>query len=816
MSDHVSSEAPDAASLPLASVRVIDLTAERGGMCGRLLADLGAEVLFVEPPGGASLRSAPPVAGNTSLLFTAYTANKRRIELDWAQPAGRDQLLELVASADILIEDQRPGRLARAGLGADVLQRCNPRLVITSITDFGQTGPRRDWSGTDWVHLALSSVLSRSGLPGLPPLMPPGRLAYEHAAAQAAWVTLVAYWSALETGSGERVDVSVFEATLQSMDAAFGIGGSATGGVPSSDLPSGRPDVSFMYPIFACADGHVRICLLAKRQWREMFGWLGEPAEFADPKYDRNAKRFADRARLYPLIGALFADGKHAELVAEGQRRGIPIESVSTPADVLADEHLQARGAWAELTLPSGRTGRIPSGCLEVNGRRAGYRASLVDCDHRPTSRPHPTGITGTGFTEQRAGNAGPLSGLRILDLGVIVVGAETGRLFADLGADVIKIESRAFPDGSRASSAAGSVSPSFAWGHRSKRSLGIDLRSPPGKELFLRLVAASDVVLSNFTPGTLESLGLGYDALRTANGQIVVVDSSALGSSGPASRRMGYGPLVRARTGLTSLWQYPGQPESYCDAITVYPDHTAARIGAAGALAALIARRQTGQGGTVSVSQAEVMLTQFSAEFLRESLDPGSLVAIGNRGEFDAPWGVYPCAGEDQWCVITVRDDDDWGRLAVAIVAADLVADPELSKAHGRLAQRERIERRVVAWTSQRTPTEVMTELQEAGVPAAAMPRVSELPNDPHLAARGFFTTLHQPQLGDLPAERGPAVFGQIEVCSPQPAPLPGQHTREIAEHLLDLRAAEVEQLIDRGILEEWVPPDESPQPDH
>ena len=814
MTECLSAGAPDVVWLPLAGVRAVDLTDKRGGMCGRLLADLGAEVLLVEPPGGASLRSAAPVTDGASLLFAAQNANKRGVELDWRQPAGRDQLLDLVAGADILIEDQPPGCLAAAGLGSAELRHRNPRLVITSITDFGQTGPYRDWVGTNWVHMALSSVLSRSGSPGLPPLMPPGRLAYEHAAAQAAWVTLVAYWSALETGSGERADVSVLEATVQSMDAAFGIGGSATGGVPASDLPPGRPDAGFMYPIFPCADGHVRICLLAKRQWRAMFGWLGEPADFADPKYDKNAKRYADRARLYPLIGALFAGQKHADLVAEGQRRGIPIESVNTPADVLADDHLQARGAWAEITLPSGRTGRIPQGCLEVNGRRAGYRASLEDFVGRRA--PRPAGVPGTSFTEARTSNRGPLSGLRVLDLGVIVVGAETGRLFADLGADVIKVESKAFPDGSRASSAAGTVSASFAWGHRNKRSMGIDLRSPQGKELFLRLAAVSDVVLSNFKPGTLEALGLGYDALREANAQIVVVDSSALGSSGPASRRMGYGPLVRARTGLTSLWRYPDQPESYCDAITVYPDHTAARIGAAGALAALIARRRTGQGGIVSVSQAEVMLTQFSAEFLRESLYPGSMVPIGNRGEFDAPWGVYACAGEDQWCVITVRGDHDWRRLAAAIEAEDLAANPELSTTRGRLARRETVERRVGAWTSQRTPTEVMTELQQVGVPAAAMLRVNELRTDPHLAARGFFTTLHQPQLGDLPTETGPAAFDRIGVRAPQPAPLPGQHTREIAKQLLELDEAETERLLDRGVLEESVPPDESRLPDH
>ncbi len=189
------------------------------------------------------------------------------------------------------------------------------------------------------------------------------------------------------------------------------------------------------------------------------------------------------------------------------------------------------------------------------------------------------------------------LAGLRVLDLGVIVVGADTGRMFADEGADVIKIESRAFPDGSRQAMGDGPMAPSFAWGHRNKRSLGLDLRSDEGKKLFLALAEHSDLVLSNFRPGTMESLGLGYAELSRVNPGIVMVDSSALGSTGPESRSMGYGPLVRASTGLTTLWRYPDQPDGFCDSVTIYPDHTSARIGAVGALAMLM-RRGGGRPG--------------------------------------------------------------------------------------------------------------------------------------------------------------------------------------------------------------------------
>jgi crotonobetainyl-CoA:carnitine CoA-transferase CaiB-like acyl-CoA transferase len=234
--------------LPLDGVRVLDLTDGAGAMSGRLLADLGADVVLVEPPGGVRARSAPPLVDGVSLPFLTQNANKRSLQIDWSTPAGGEEVLALARAADILLESQTPGRLTVAGLGPEVLHAANPRLVITSVTDFGQTGPYRDWVGTDWVHLALSSVLSRSGNPGRPPLMPPGRLAAEHGAAQAAWASLVAYWWALETGQGEHVDVSLFEATVLSLGRRVGHGRYGDRRNASERPPARSPGCQLLLP----------------------------------------------------------------------------------------------------------------------------------------------------------------------------------------------------------------------------------------------------------------------------------------------------------------------------------------------------------------------------------------------------------------------------------------------------------------------------------------------------------------------------------------------------------------------------------------
>ncbi|SHN17047.1 CaiB/BaiF CoA transferase family protein [Cryptosporangium aurantiacum] len=788
---------------PLAGVRVLDLTDGSGELCGRYLADLGADVVLLEPPGGAGARRKVPLHQGVSLYFAAYNANKRGITLDLRDD--RDAFLRLVDAADLLIESGRPGELAAVGLGPDELRARNPRVIVVSITDFGQDGPYRDWVATDWTQLAMGGVLARNGLPGLPPLMPPGHLAGESAALQAAWAALVAYRNRLDTGVGDHVDAAVYEMTAQVVDPGYGIAGSATGGVPAPEMPRGRPDARHLYPIFPCADGYVRICLLAKRQWRGMFTWLGEPAEFADPKYDATHVRFRAAKQLYALIGDLFRDRSRDELVAEGQRHGVPIAALLSPGEVLHGDHFAVRGGFVDAEIAAGLSARMPTGPAELDGVHAGFRhrapapgehtaAVLAEWQPRPTPEPAPV-----------PGRRRPLAGLRVLDLGVIVVGAELGRLLADQGADVIKVENRAFPDGSRQSARGERLSVTFAWGHRNKRSLGLDLRSPEGANLFRRLATDADVILSNFKPGTLESLGLGYTDLKALNPRLIMADSSALGSTGPWAKRMGYGPLVRASVGLTELWRYPDVEGSFSDASTIYPDHIAARVGATAVLALLIERVRTGTGGTVSIAQAETTFTQFAPEFLRESLEPATFRALGNAGEWNAPYGVYPCLGEDEWCAITVRTDDDWQRLCGVLGRLDWAADPALATAAGRIAAREKLDAQLAEWTATLAPREVMALLQDAGVPAGAMQRLTEYPADPQLAARGFLRPVTHPFIGhEFLTEAGPARFEHVAEPELRPAPLAGQHTREIARELLGLDDARIEALLAAGVLEE------------
>ncbi len=456
-----------------------------------------------------------------------------------------------------------------------------------------------------------------------------------------------------------------------------------------------------------------------------------------------------------------------------------------TLAEVLAAEHFRARGAIARTELAPGIAADVPTGLAEIDGRRvdlapprsAGSASTRTRCwPSRSRSPPRTLRRPARRRVARSRGSGSWTSG-------VIVFGAELARLFCELGAEVIKIESRAFPDGAR-------VSPvHFAIGHRGSRSLGVEPAQPPRASRWSSGSSPkSDVVLANFKPGTLEKLGLGAEALREINPGIVVVNGSALGASGPWSSWMGYGPLVRCVSGLTSLWRYPDDDGSFSDSTMIHPDHYAARLSAdhrAGR-----ADRPPGVGSRrrrSRISQAETILVQLASLLASESLAQGRAGGAGDAGGA-AAWGLYPCAGDDEWCVVTVRDDDDWRRLRRALGDPGWAAGAALASAGGRVAHRFRIDAELSAWTRARPPREVAALLQRAGVPAGFMQRPEEYEDDPQFQARDFLRTFEQPGLAPMRIEHAPFRSERIPPPPNLRAPEQGEHTLEICARLLDM----------------------------
>ncbi|MGH7924169.1 MAG: CaiB/BaiF CoA transferase family protein, partial [Candidatus Binatus sp.] len=395
-----------------------------------------------------------------------------------------------------------------------------------------------------------------------------------------------------------------------------------------------------------------------------------------------------------------------------------------------------------------------------------------------------------------------PFAGISVLDFGIGGVGVEAGRLLAEYGADVIKIETRAHPDFIRAIFGT-EMNPSFASSSRCKRSFGVNLRTERGLEIVKRLVGLCDVVIENSSTGTMDEMGLGYGQMREINPRIVFASSQLMGATGPWKDWIGFGPNSRTAAGMTWLWNFPegGMPPG---SGAIHPDHLAGRMLALGTVATMLARERRGVGGHLEVAQVEVIIGLLADLMLKASLEPGAVSPQGNQSSRGAPWGVYPCSGNERWCVITVRNDDDWRRFRSAIGEPSWARGREYETAHGRIEARAELDRRVAEWTSAHTDREVTEILQRAGVPAGFMMYASDMPNDPHLLARGYVQPLEQPGVGALMFE-GPA-FHASSIPEPIVAPAPGlgEHTREICRTLLSIDDAEVSRLVAEGVLEE------------
>jgi crotonobetainyl-CoA:carnitine CoA-transferase CaiB-like acyl-CoA transferase len=782
-------------SLPLEGLRVVDMATDKAELCGRVLADLGADVVRLEPPAGSPSRRMPPFHGKHSLYFAVRNFNKRGAVVDLSTEDGRQALLDLLGRADVWIETTKPGQLATLGLDPAEMSQRFPHLIVTSVTDFGQTGPYRDYEATDAVIQGLAGEIFRSGVLGRPPLLAPGSFAFDLSGVVAAFATLTAYWQRLSTGRGQHLDFSIYEATAQATDWSLANYSAVKGrGVPYMELRAGS---GIVYPLYACADGYVRLVILSPRQWHSMRAWLGEPEFLQDPHWDSLLGRMSiQEDMLDPLYEELFSKYGMEELAAEAQRRGIVMTPVLHPAAVIKSPHFVERRAFASADAVPGAEGLVAASFVEIDGSRAGFRQPFVEAGSFNPSDWSPRDLEPASAPADL-----PLRGLRVVDFGHGGVGVEAGRLFAEYGADVIKIESRAYPDFIRL--VAGSeMSPSFASSSRSKRSFGVNIKTADGLELVRKLIATADVVIENNSTGTMDELGLGHEALKAVNPRVVMVSSQLMGSSGPWASWLGYGPSTRPAGGMTWLWNFPdgGMPPG---AAVIFPDHLAGRLCAISALSGLVAGARGEASRHFEVAQVEAVLGMMSHFFLQESLQPGSVQPAGNRSEIGAPWGVYQCAGEERWCVITCRDDDDWSRLGKAMDDPAWATSDDLATVAGRRQRHDEIDEHITAWTLQRGDREVMELLQSHGVPAGMVAYASDQPDDPHLISRGYLAEVDQPGVGPMILE-GPAfqasAMGRADI---RPAPWLGEHTRDIATELLGLPADRVEELIAAGVLE-------------
>ena len=385
-----------------------------------------------------------------------------------------------------------------------------------------------------------------------------------------------------------------------------------------------------------------------------------------------------------------------------------------------------------------------------------------------------------------------PLKGVRVLDLSWIIAGPTATRFLAMMGAEVIKIGSARRPDPSTRGAP-------FQAYNQSKLYAALNISRPEGLELAMRLVSVSDIVIENFAAGVIERLGLGYDALRQAKPDIIMLSSSGTGHSGPDKNYVAYGSLLQYYTGWNAI---SGYPDSEPIKGGLWADPWVGMELAMVAAAALNHRVVTGEGNYVDFSMAEALTASIPEALLDYQMNDRVPEPMGNADHHHAPHSVYRCKGDDRWLAIAVTSDEEWRALCGVIGRHDLSDDVALTDTKGRSEQQKRIDAAITAWSQQHEDYEAMRILQEAGISATPYLSPQRVFTDPQLREGGFFTTLiaSDGKQRDLPA------LGWRFECGPEPritaAPVLGQHNNYVYGELLGLSDDEVAQFIEEQII--------------
>ncbi len=772
---------------PLAWLRVVDLTDLRGALCARILADLGADVVRVEQPA-----MAPGVHDGNAHRYR--NANKRGTTLDLHSPDGKARLDDLIGAADILVENLDAADRFAWGLTPDAVATAHPHLVHVVLSDLGLHGPRAPWRLEALPALAASGALHASGFADLPPCSAPGYLAHDCASVYGAVAAVAAVLDAERGGSaGQHVDISVQEAALAGSNP-WSIALHSYSKLNPLLSPAGKRNAEGAYWVLPAADGYVRAVIGSARQWNGFVDLMGSPEVLLDKAWTTTMFRLlnADVVRL--VAEERLADRTRAQLFDEALASGTTVGVLHTVREFVDHPQTRARSFFADTGFPG----------LEA----LPFAGHPVNLSRTPAAVRRPaTTAPGVAFRARRRLGGQPvgkghellLEGVRVLEFGVAAVVPELSGVLSELGADVIKIESQAHPDVLRAAGGGGFLNRSMTFNCecRGRRSVALDLSTERGRELAFELCATADVVAENYRGGVLESLGLGYEALRARNPRVIYASSQGYGRTGPFGAMPAYGPLNSGFSGLHLLWNHPDAPYP-CGTSLNHPDHIAGKMLAVAVLAALREREASGEGQWIEMAQTELaayLSGEIYLDAARAATDPAPL---GNAHPTAAPHGVYPSDGEDRWVAIAVMDDEGWRGLCTTV---GWPASGDLSTAAARVAARALVDEKLSEWTRSRSNAEAADLLQANGVSAMPVMGPMDQHADPHLLEREFIVHLEHPEVGVETHVGNPIRFSRLAQRTAASSPCIGAHTEEVLTASLGLTREEVAALVERGV---------------
>lgn len=753
-----------AAEAPFADWRVLELcNGLAASYCGKMFADAGAGVVKVESPQGDSLRGWS-AGGPPGALFGYLAAGKKSVVNH-----GQAQTTSLLAGADLVVTDLTDGWTLD-----DITAHTAASAVVVAVTPFGTTGPyvENQVAANEFILQALCGSIAGRGWPDDEPVQAGGRLGEWLAGTFAAAAAAATARHATRSGRGQVIDVSTYEAMVIAMGGLSAMSASVLGADSllyerSLELPS----------IVPTADGMVGFCTITAQQFQDFLVMIERADLVDDAELASFTGRVERRDEFLGMVTEWTGCRTTQEIVDIAVAFRIPVAPIGTPETLPKIDHFVERGVFVET----------PTGALAP---RVPYRsdAMATRAPGEPPQLGADTGRVRWPVRPQPARSADPdtlpLSDVRVTDFTAFWAGPVATQLLGALGADVIKIEGVRRPDGMRfAAGRPPDWDQWWEWGavflcsNNNKRGVSIELGTEAGRKLALELIAASDLVVENFSPRVMANFGLEFDAVHKANPRAIMVRMPAFGLDGPWRDRVGFAQTMEQATGMAWMTGHadgpPVIPRGVCDPI-------AGLHAAFAAVAALVIRDRRGTGLQVESTMVEAALNVAAEMLVEYSRNGIAMRRNGNRGQGAYPQGVYRCRGDDEWVALAAMDG------AARSSLAGLLGQPGLEES-GWAERSDDIDKLIAAWAAGRSVAEAVEALRTAGVAAARVTPAAALLTDPQLWARGFWETVDHPVAGSFLCTGMPFAFlGEPRRWIRRVPPLYGQHTDEVLTDVL------------------------------
>jgi crotonobetainyl-CoA:carnitine CoA-transferase CaiB-like acyl-CoA transferase len=853
----------------LSGVKVVDLTWHIAGpYCTKMFADFGADVLKIErPPDGDPARRMGPFLGDDphpekSLLFSHLNLNKRSIMLDLKSSEGRETIKRLVETADILVENFCPGVMARLDLAYETLKKINPNLIMTSISNFGQTGPYRDFKASELVLSGIGHDMYSCGIPGRHPLKLGGDCLQYQVGHMAAVAAIAAFWLMKRQGGGQHIDVSMQEVLAADTDhKTTNLVSFAYSGMTMTTNVVGRLNpmevASDITPsgIFPCKDGHVRAAggIMFWDRFIKIFPELGGMFTFPDGVLNVEENK--------PVVDALWydwcADHTKQEIMEICQKAKYFCMAVNTPMDTLESPQFKERGFWINVEHPVTGKQIYPGDPVNMELSRWNVRMPapllgqhtreiLEELKRRPKiEMPGPEKENKTGSVKL------PLAGIRVVDRGVIWAGPTAAWLLGILGAEVIHIDNPHHPpDFSRGfvmwptkdglqRPAGRSNYPEGKPGERpwnrasfytrglwNRLSCCIDISKPEGTEVFKRLIQKTDIFLENNSATAMEHLGLDHKTLLDIQPGLICINMPAWGRNGPYKDYVGWGAMHQALGGEEWIRGYDDADHPAHNTFRFHMDSAAAPMAVFAAIMGLIHREKTGKGQWVDFAQMQALIHHFGEIYMDAAWNKRDTRTMGNRHR-TAIQGCYPCRGPEstletviyggeRWINITIHTDEEWKGLCRAMGNPAWTKDEKFATAESRRKHHDAFDARIAQWTRTRDNFELFYVLQENGVPAGPVEDPRDSYMDPQLNARGFFQTISGPDIGTYRYPGFPWKFSDTPLQVTQPPCMLGEHNEYVYRDIIGLTDEEISDFESAGVIGDLKYDWAGPMPDH